>query len=58
MRVVLIVARGRFSWSWNIWSVGMYVVPLVLVVRIMIGGTFHPLVRSSLRSDVYLVVFC
>ena len=53
-----ILAYGRCSYSCRIWSVDICVVPLAPMVTIIMGGTFHPLLRISLRSQRYFIVFC
>ena len=40
--VDLIESCGRCSYSWRIWNVEICVVPLVLAIIIMIGGTCQP----------------
>ena len=54
--VDLIESCGRCSCSWRIWSVGICVVPLAPAIIIIIGGTFHPLLRILLRRGVYFMV--
>ena len=40
----------------KVWSVRMWVIPLACAVRMMIGGTFQPILRISLRRGVYFMV--
>ena len=54
--VDLIASWERCSCSYRISSVGMWVVPLALAVRMMIGGTVHPWFCISLKRGLYIKI--
>ena len=56
--VDFIASFGRWSCSWRAWKVGEWVAPLVLAVRMSIGGVVHPSCRILFIRGVYLLILC
>ena len=53
----LIASCGRCSCSCKVWSVGMWLVPLALTMKMMVSETFQPLLRISFRKrSVFMVL--